>query len=180
MLDAALEAGGLNANDIKILPMTVNEHAAAYRAGKIDAVVTFEPVRSELLKEGARVLFDSSQAPGRIIDVLVVRRKEMPEHANALTGLLQGHFRAIERLASQPQDAAVQMSLRLGADSLTQLKGLRLIDLAGNRTFLSGDQPRLKTTAGKLAELMLRRGLLQRPVSVERLAEPAFLPGGRP
>ena len=180
MLDAALEAGGLNAKAIQIVPMTVDEHVAAYRAGKIDAVVTFEPMRSELLKEGARVLFDSSRAPGRIIDVLVVRAKEIPAHTIALKGLLQGHFRAIEHLASQPQDAAARMSPRLGADPLAQFKGLRLIDLAENRTLLSGIPPRLKTAVDRLAKLMLRRGLLQQPVSVERLAEPAFLPENRP
>lgn len=178
MLDAALQAGELRAQDVTIVPLTVNEHAAAYLAGKIDAVVTFEPVRSQLLKAGARVLFDSSQVPGRIVDVLVVRSEIAAAHAEALKELLKGHFRGIEYLASQPQDAEKRMAPRLGEKALAQFTGLNLPDLKENRALLGGNPPPLKSTARGLVDLMLHRKLLQRPVSVERLVDPSFLPEG--
>jgi NitT/TauT family transport system substrate-binding protein len=178
MLDAALQAGGLQAQDVTIIPLTVDEHAAAYLAGKVDAAVTFEPVRSTLLKEGARILFDSSQVPGRIVDVLVVRSEIAAAHAEALKKVLKGHFLAREYLASQPQDAAKRMAPRLNGDALAQFAGLNVPDLKENRELLGGNPPSLRNTAHELADLMLRRKLLQRPVSVERLADPSFLPEG--
>ncbi len=178
ILDAALQAGALQAKDVTIVPLTVDEHADAYLAGKVDAVVTYEPVRSQLLKAGAHVLFDSSQVPGRIVDVLVVRSEIAAAHTQALKALLKGHFRAREYLASQPQDAAKRMVPRLGENPLAQFTGLRLLDMQENRAWLTGNSPRLKSTATELADLMLRRKLLQRPVSVERLADPSFLAEG--
>ncbi|MBU1405285.1 MAG: ABC transporter substrate-binding protein [Proteobacteria bacterium] len=177
MLDAALQAGELQAEDVTIVPLTVDGHADAYRAGRIDAVVTFEPVRSRLLQEGARVLFDSAQVPGRIVDVLAVRPEVAAAHAKALGALLKGHFRAREYLAGQPQDAAKRMAPRLGENALEQFVGLRLPGIQENQALLGGNPPGLKSIAGELAALMLRRKLLHKEVSVERLADPSFLVG---
>ncbi|MBU1985825.1 MAG: ABC transporter substrate-binding protein [Proteobacteria bacterium] len=176
MLDAALEAGKLQDKDITIVPLTVDEHAAAYLAGKIDAAVTFEPVRSQLLQAGAHILFDSSQIPGRIIDVLVVRAEIAPLHKKALKNLLKGHFRARDYLTTQPQDAEKRLAPRLGNNALAQFTGLNMPDIQENQTLLGGNPPPLQITAGTLAELMLQRKLLQGTVSVDRLVDPSFLP----
>jgi len=176
MLDAALQAGALQAKDVTIIPLTVDVHAEAFLSGKVDAVVTFEPVRSRLLKAGAHVLFDSSQVPGRIIDVLAVRSEVTSINRRTLQELLQGHFRATEYLARQPQDAEKRMAPRLNGSALTQFQGIRLPDLQENRTLLGGNPPHLQSTAGELVALMLGRKLLQRPVAVARIADPAFLP----
>lgn len=179
ILDAALQAGALQTQDVTIVPLTVDEHADAYLAGKVDAVVTYEPVRSQLLNAGARVLFDSSQVPGRIVDVLVVRSEIAAAHTRALKALLKGHFLAREYLASQPQDAAKRMAPRLGENPLAQFTGLTLLDMKENQAWLGGNPPRLQSTASELADLMLRRKLLQKTVSVERLADPSFLAEGK-
>ncbi len=176
MLDAALEAGELQAKDVTIVPLTIDEQADAYLAGKVDATVTYEPVRSKLLKAGAHVLFDSSQIPGRIVDVLVVRAEIAAAHTQALKELLKGHFRAREYITSQPQDAEKRMAPRLGENALAQFTGLSLLDIKENQALLGGNSPHLKITAGALADLMLRRKLLQKPVSIDRLADPSFLP----
>ena len=176
MLDATLKAGELQAKDITIIPLTVNEHADAYLAGKIDAIVTFEPVRSKLLKAGARILFDSSQIPGRIVDVLVVRAEIAGLHKKALKELLTGHFQAREHLSDQPQDAEKRLAPRLGNNGLAQFTGLSLPDIKENRSLLGGNPPRLQITAGALADLMLHRKLLQGAVAVDHLADPSFLP----
>lgn len=179
MLDATLESAGLKIEDIQLLSVTMNEHVNAYRTGKADVVVTFEPVRGELLRLGARILFDSSAIPGRIVDVLVVRANAMPEHRLALKELVAGHFKALDYLARQPQDAAQRMApfLSVAANEvLPQFDGLKLPNLAENKALLSGSSPLLKTQAAHLAELMLRRKLLQRVVNVDHLFEPVFLP----
>lgn len=176
MLDAALQAGELLVEDVTIVPLTVGQHAAAYLAGKVDAVMTFEPVKSQLLKAGAHVLFDSTQIPGRIVDVLVVRSEIAEAHTQALKELVQGYFRALEYLATNPQEAAQRMAPRLGENALAQFSGITLPDIQENRALLGGNPPPLTITAGELAGLMLRRELLRKSVSVERIADPSFLP----
>jgi NitT/TauT family transport system substrate-binding protein len=179
MLDATLEAAALKIEDVQLISATMNEHVNSYRTGKADAIVTFEPVRSELLKLGAHILFDSSKIPGRIVDVLVVRADVISNHRGALKKLVSAHFKALQYQAQHPQDAALRIAPYLGveaADVLPQYDGLKLPDLAENQALLSGKIPGLKTQAANLADLLYRRKLLQRVVSVEQLIDPVYLP----
>jgi NitT/TauT family transport system substrate-binding protein len=183
MLDALLTAGDLSAADVQMIDMPVNEHANAYRKGIVDAVVTFEPARTALLGQGARVLFDSSRIPGRIVDVLVVRAAAVTSHPQALRTLVAAHFKALDHLARQPQDAAARLAPFLGVvpgQVLPQFAGIKLPDQAENRSLLSGSAAPLERKAAELAEFMLRRRLLRSAVSVERLADPQFLPAATP
>jgi NitT/TauT family transport system substrate-binding protein len=179
MLDAALEASGVSLKDIRIIAATIDEHLNFYKSGKVDALVTFEPVRSELLKQGAHILFDSSQIPGRILDVMIVRTDKMAEHAQALKELIAAHFLALDYQARQPQDAARRIAPYLGvaeAEVSAQYDGIKIPSLAENHSLLSGSQPKLTATAVELAELMLRHKLLAHAVNARDLAEPRFLP----
>jgi NitT/TauT family transport system substrate-binding protein len=183
MLDAMLTASGLTVADLQVIDMPVNEHENAFVKGRVDAIVTFEPARTKLLGQGAKVLFDSSRIPGRIIDVLAVRAEALDAHPRALNTLVAAHFKALDHLARQPQDAAVRLApyLRVTPEQvLAQFVGIKLPGLAENREQLSGPVPPLQRKAGELAELMLRQGLLQAPVAVAGLAEPRFLPPAAP
>jgi NitT/TauT family transport system substrate-binding protein len=179
MLDAALQAAHLTAADIQLVPLTVNEHVSAWNAGKIDALVTFEPVASVLLVRGAHRLFDSSQIPRRIVDVLVVRDEYAETHPQQLKALLAGHFAALEFLAQKPEEASARMSRRLAVPPpqvLEQLKGMQFPDAQQNRQWLAGPQPWLPLRSAELRDLMQQRHLLESKVEVSRLTLPAFLP----
>lgn len=52
--------------EIQSLKDLKGRRVGAFKQGTVDAVVTFEPVRSNLLKSGAKLLFDSTQIPGEI------------------------------------------------------------------------------------------------------------------
>jgi len=183
MLDAVLQAGGLRAADIQQVPMRLGEQVAAYKAGKVDALVTFEPALGQLLQQGARILFDSTQIPDRILDVLVVRGAAIPAHRQTLKTLLAGHFKALDYLANHPGDASARMAPRLAvapAAVLPQFSKIRLPDIPANNSFLGGATPRLQNTAALLAELMLQHHLLQHTVDVSQLADASLLPQAGP
>lgn len=179
MLDATLEAAGLKIDDVQLISATMNEHVKSYRTGKAEVVVTFEPMRSELLRLGAHILFDSSKIPGRIVDVLVVRTSVKNKHNTTLKKLVAAHFKALQYQAQEPGDAASRIAPFLGVavtDVLQQYKGLKLPDLTENHALLSGKIPGLKIQASNLADLLYRRKLLQRVVSVEQLIDSSYLP----
>lgn len=179
MLDAALQAGRLRATDIKMVPLPPNALLAAWRDGRVDAVVTFNPLRTQLLAQGAHSLFDSSQIPGRIIDVLVVRGDVFDSRPGVLKELLLGYFAALAHLQQNPQDAATRMAPRLGVTPEQvplQFSGLELPGLQENRNWLSGPAPAIKAVAADLGSVMLQRHLLRHPVNIDRLAAPDFLP----
>jgi len=179
MLDAALQAGQLSADEVHEVSLTVDEHLSAWKSGKVDALVTFEPVRSALLAADAHVLFDSSRIPGRIVDVLVVRADLVEKFKSQIRTLLAGHFSAQHYLMTHPQDASARMAPRLAttpAQLLEQLKGVHLPDALENQQWLVGNKSTLVTSAGALVQLMQQRHLLLQKVDVTHLANASFLP----
>ncbi len=176
LLDAALRAAGLTTNDVEVVPVEVDNHVEAFRSGRVDAVVTFEPSRSRLLAEGGVVLFDSSRIPGRIIDVLAVRADALPEHSGQIEHLLQAYYRALDYLQEHRQAACQRIAPRLHLSPQAvceSYSGIRLPPRVLSRAWLSDGT--LEQRAAELADLMYRRGLLPQPVSSAGLAEPRFL-----
>jgi NitT/TauT family transport system substrate-binding protein len=183
MLDALLSATNLTLGDVTLVPLPVNAHEDAFAAGKFDAVVTYEPVRTRLLAAGAKVIFDSRQIPDRILDVLVVRADAVPRHAAALRALVAAHFNALDYLTREPRDAAARIAPHLGVapvDVRPQFTGIEIPGVADNYEFLAGAEPGLDAIARDLSELMLRRRLLRERVEIDPLVDPTFLPTALP
>ncbi len=175
LLDAALEKADLTASDVDIISCTLEEHERCYTSN--DAIITFEPVRTALLNKGARQLFDSSQIPGRIIDVLVVHHDVIKRNPESLKRLLSGYFQAVEHLQIQPDDATTRMAPRLGItpeEILTSYEGLSIPGLSGNRVSLKNHE--LKNTISNLSRLMLEKKLLIKSINTENLVDGSHLP----
>lgn len=165
LLSRALEKAGLKPEDIQMVPLTQNALVRAYREGRVDAATTFEPTRTLLLREGAKILFDSSQIPNEIFDVLVVRGDEARQHPQAVAQLREAWFKALDYLRQHPQEAARLMTTREGLEPeafLEALKGLSFPDASADARLRGGG---LQEPAQRLADHMLRKGLLRRPVN---------------
>lgn len=179
MFAKALQAGGLKADEVSLVSMAISEQLDAWRRGQVDAVVTYEPVSSQLLAEGAHRLFDSRQLPDLIVDVLALRTSAIESHAEALRHLLAAHFRALDHLRHNPQDAAYRMAQRMNLPPeqvLAAFKGLVLPDLSNNHRLLAGETPSLLSSARGLSTLMLKAGLLPREDTLAGLVSADFLP----
>jgi NitT/TauT family transport system substrate-binding protein len=183
LLNGALEAGGLTVSDINVIPATVDEHEDAYHTGSVDAIVTSEPVKTKLLSEGAEILFDSSQIPGRIMNVLVVHSSALQLQREPLEALISGWFQALARFHRSPLSSAKRMAPRLALsadDMLESFSGIQLPNLEDNRVLLAGDQPVFLISARRLVELMLDQGLLRHEIAVDNLVDGTLLPKEQP
>ncbi|MCU7966347.1 MAG: hypothetical protein KZQ74_03985, partial [gamma proteobacterium symbiont of Bathyaustriella thionipta] len=141
-----------------------------------DAVISFEPVKTQLLHQGAKQLFDSRKIPGRIVDVLVVHQEATKAHTHTLKNLLIGYFKARQYLRLQPQDAARLMAPRQhisASEVLASYEGLKLPDLEENRVLLNNN---LQDTITDLSKYMIERQLLRKIPDVENIIDARFLP----
>ncbi len=182
MLTRALDKGGLRPEDIILVPSEVNQHESIYAQGKVDAVVTFEPVKTKLLKADARLLFSSKEIPGEICDVLVVRPSFLKAHPKEVAQLLEIHFRALDYLASNPKKASEIIAPREGVSAeefLHSLEGLHIPDKEENRPLLGDKNSSFIRGIRELAGVMLSKGLLSKPVNVEEMVESAPIEGGK-
>ena len=179
MLAAALERARLTPSDLELVSVPLNHQEQAYRDGQIDALVTFDPVRSRLVAAGARKVFDSSQIPDLILDVLVVRRDIAPGREAALKALVAGHFRGLHLLYTDSPNATAFIARRWQLEPgqvRTQFGGVQLLDLTENRRLLGGPSPPLDRQAAGLAELMRAANLLADSPERLRLARVDYLP----
>ncbi len=178
ILTRILEKAGLSLSDVQIVQMGVSEHEQAFKQGVVDAVVTFEPVRSNLLKVGAQVLFDSSKIPGEVVDVLVTRRDLLRTRKATIEKLVQGWFRALDYRKQHPQDADRRMAPReqVTPEQFTEsLKGVQIPDLQANLTLLGQTDASLREKTERLGKFMLSKKLLKRLPPLEQLLSDEFI-----
>ena len=181
MLSEVLKAAGLTRDHIQLVPASISQQYDAWERHEVDALVTYEPLASQLLAMGDTVkLFDSRQIPNTIIDVLAVRRDLLDSrHSNALRHLIQGHFQALDLLRRNPQDAAYRMTEHLKVpvtEVLMAYKGLVLPDAANNQRLLSGSPPELLAAAYNLVRIMRSSQLLKQDDLLNDLIRSEFLP----
>ncbi|WP_293338580.1 ABC transporter substrate-binding protein [Microcoleus sp. CAWBG58] len=168
IITRALEQKGMSPKDIKIVSLGVSEHERAFKNGKVDAVVTFGSARTKLLAVGAKQLFDSSQIPGEIVDVLIVRDDVINKQPKALQALVDGRFRALDYLTKNPKDAAIRIAPRTGVTPeqfLESLKGLSSPNLQENQKLLGKTDPSLLNGVKRLSQVMLENKLLPKAVN---------------
>ena len=174
IITRALEQKGMSPKDIKIVSLGVSEHERAFKDGKVDAVVTFGSARTKLLAAGAKLLFDSLQIPGEIVDVLIVREDVINKQPKTLQALIDGRFRALNYLTKNPQDAASRMAPRTGVTPeqfLESLKGLSSPNLLENQKLLGKTDPSLLNGVKRLSQLMLENKLLPKAVDATPLLD---------
>lgn len=176
----ALERTSLTVADLEIVSVDVADHVEAYRTGTVDAVVTYEPSRTRVLRLGARELFTSREIPGEIVDVLLVSEALATRRAGEIREVVAGWLRARDRYLAAPDSVATRMAAREGltpAELRAALDGVILPSREDNARMLSGRDSLMVQGWRRHAAFMYDQGLLPRPVDPIRLLTDRFLPG---
>ncbi|MEW6765458.1 MAG: putative urea ABC transporter substrate-binding protein [Pseudomonadota bacterium] len=131
LLARALDTVKLKEKDIKVVNTSDADIVAAYGTSDVTSVVTWNPQLSVIKAQpGASLVFDSSNIPGEIIDMMVVNTetlKDNPKLAKALTGAWY------ETMALMAKDDAAGKAART---AMAEASG----------TDLAGFEAQLKTT----------------------------------
>ncbi len=166
LLARGLSTVGLSEKDITVVNTSDADMVAVYGSKDVSAAVTWNPLLSEIKAlPGSHEVFNSSQIPGEIIDLMVVNTdilKKNPAFGKALTGAWY------EIMASmQGKDAkAVAARTDMAKASGTDLKGYDA-QLATTKMFYDAasavaftNSPKLKDTMKYVAEFSFAHGLL--------------------
>ena len=178
VLSRALALNGMQAGDVNVVHLESNEQPGAFEKGQVDGAVTFDPYRAQFLQAGAKTLFDSTQIPGEIVDLLAVRASAIQEKPKSIRALLTGWFDAIDYMKRDPKDAARRMGVRQQTSAeqfLEAEKGLSWPSLEENLRMLGGQAPELVVAGRRLMTLMLEAKLLRAKLDIESLLAPGPL-----
>ena len=123
LLARALDTVGLSERDLTVVNTSDADMIAAYATDDVTAVVTWNPLLSQIEAEAnATKVFDSAGIPGEIIDIMMVNTKTLsdnPAFGKALTG---AWFEVMALMASQTAEG------QAARDSMAAASGT---DLAG-------------------------------------------------
>ena len=178
ILGRVLEKAALTAQDITIVPMAPEQCDEKFLKGEVDAVVTHEPYSSRIVEAGGVALFDSSQMPGEIVNVLVVRAETIASNRETLTNLLQGWFRAVDLCAKDRTKAARIGAIHHGITEdrfLRSLSRLELLTAQRNLQLLGEANGPLHDTVRKLGANMRKYQLLEKMVDPATLLDASIL-----
>ena len=139
-INSLLLDAGMSQDDIELVNMTATDAGMAFAAGRVDAAVTWEPALSQGANSpNGHLLISSAETPGLIVDVIAVTDETLNEHREELAAFVRAWQRALDYLASNPDESYEIMARGVGgwledpaawAETLT---GIEYIDLAKNR-----------------------------------------------
>lgn len=183
LLARGLETVGLAEKDIKVVNTSDADIVAAYATPAVTAAVTWNPLLSEITAmPGATKVFDSSQIPGEIIDLMVVNTKTLEKNP-ALGKALTGAWYEIMALMSKNDAAGKAAKESMAKASGTDLAGFDA-QLASTKMFYKPadavaftTSPALVATMKKVAKFSFDHGLLGEGASSENFIGIAY-PGG--
>ncbi|WP_026958043.1 putative urea ABC transporter substrate-binding protein [Aliagarivorans taiwanensis] len=166
LLARGLESVGLSERDLTVVNTSDADLVAAYATSDVTAVTTWNPLLSEITEmPDANLVFNSSQIPGEIIDLLVVNTDTLaadPKLGKALTGA----WYEIMATMSADDDKGVEARSFMAEASGTDLAGYDA-QLASTKMFYQADDAvgftnssELMQTMAKVAEFSFYHGLL--------------------
>ena len=166
LLARALDSVKLRERDVKVINTSDADMVSAFETPDVTAVVTWNPLLSTILANpNAKKVFDSSQIPGEIIDLMVANSKVLKDNPNfgkALVGIW--YETAALMMAQTPEGAAARAEM--GKASGTDVAGFEA-QLAATKLFASPSDamafvssPGLATTMDLVRNFLFSKGLL--------------------
>ena len=146
---SALASAQLSFDDVILVSLPQPNNINALLAGEIDAAQTYPPFATKALANPNIIrLFDTSQTPGDIIDIIFTRRSIVTERAEDLAKVARAFERAVQYQSTNSEDAIARMAKREGltpAEFIDALSGLKIISQQEQASYLQ---------EGKLLELL--------------------------
>jgi NitT/TauT family transport system substrate-binding protein len=139
---------------------------AAFTAGSVDAMVSWEPFLSEAIANGGddvHMLVSTAAATNVIADTLVARQEVIDKGPATVQAFVHGWFQGIDQMKQDPTAAYAQIAnaLKLTPDDVSaMLSGLKLTPFADNAQFygLTGVKSHYETLFNAAYQVYRRLG----------------------
>jgi NitT/TauT family transport system substrate-binding protein len=182
LLLLGLQKEGLTAKDIQLQPLETGQAAAAFAAGKVDAVGAFAPFTTQALKlKNSKVLFSSKDFPGAISDHLVFDRKFVEAHPEQVQAMVDTWFDTLAYIQQNKAAAYAIMAKRAGV-SVEEYNsydaGTTIFSLEDNLKALElrdGDFTSLPFAAKEISAFLVESGLVKQAPDISKLFDDRFI-----
>ena len=163
LLARALDGAGLSERDLTVVNTSDADMIAAYATDDVTSVVTWNPLLSEIAATpGSTQVFDSSNIPGEIIDIMMVNTETLAANPDFGKALVGAWYEVMELMAAGDTEVLDSLAAASGTDLAgyqAQLDTTNMFyDPAEAVAFTS--TPELPTTMQFVAEFLFDKGIL--------------------
>ena len=185
LLLLGLKKARISEKDITFVPLETGAAAAAFVAGKVDAVGVFAPFTTQALKRpGSTTLYSSRDFPGAISDHLVCSRAFVAKNPQKVQKIVNSWFATLRQIKAEPGPSMAILAKRAGvseADYKAYDAGTTIYSLEKNReVFKPGTtMTSLPYAAEQISAFLQAVGLAKSAPKLEGLLEPTFVNNAR-
>ncbi|EBA09395.1 putative urea ABC transporter substrate-binding protein [Sagittula stellata] len=165
LLARGLDTVGLSERDLDgVINTSDADMIAAYSTSDVEAVVTWNPLVSEILATGdkANSVFDSSMIPGEILDLMVVNTETLADNPAFGKAVAGAWYEVMSLMAAGDEEVLTELAEASGTD----LEGYKA-QLAATEMFYDpaeavaqASSPELPGTMTEVAEFLFDKGIL--------------------
>jgi NitT/TauT family transport system substrate-binding protein len=181
LLLLALQKAGLGPADVKFTPLATDAAAAAFVAGRVDAVGVFAPFTTTALeRQGSKAIATSKDFPGAIPDHLVVNPSLIQDRPDDVQALVKTWFDTVDWIRTNRDQAIAIMAKRAGVsptDYATYDAGTTIFTLENNlEAFTPGStDAHLDYQGRKITDFLLQTELIDTKPDLEGLLDDQFV-----
>lgn len=173
LLAQALDRAGLTLNDINAIDMKSGDAGAAFVAGSVDAAVTWQPWLSKAeATEFGKILIDTGDMPGLIVDALAARSDFAREHEADFKAFVDAYFEGVDFMREEPAAAneIIARNLKMSQETLeATLSDVRFFTRKDNADFFAGDDSAAQQLVENAGEFYKRIGVLRNTPDVQKV-----------
>ncbi|CTQ48816.1 putative urea ABC transporter substrate-binding protein [Jannaschia donghaensis] len=164
LLARGLDSVGLSEADLDgVINTSDADMIAAFATDDVQAVVTWNPLVSAILEEpGATKVFDSSDIPGEIIDLMVVNTETLAANPDFGKALVGAWYEVMGLMAAGDEDVLTAMAEASGTDLAgyqAQLGSTQMFFAPEDAVAFTSD-PALPETMVSVADFLFDKGIL--------------------
>ena len=153
LLARALDSVGMAERALTVVNTSDADMVAAFKTDEVEAVVTWNPLLSEIASEpGAKVLYTSAEIPGEIIDMMVVNTETLADNPDFGKALVGAWYETMSIMMKDDAEGKAARSF-MGEKSGTDLAGYEA-QLATTRMFYKPEEAVAFAMSENLTETM--------------------------
>ena len=165
LMARALDSVGLAEKDVSVVNTSDADMVSVYGSNDVTAVTTWNPLLSEIMAmPNSYKVYDSSQIPGEIIDLMIVNTKTLQQNPKFGKALVGAWYEIMSTMSKGSKAKVARMDM--ATSSGTDLKGYDA-QLATTEMFYTAasavkftNSPKLKNTMKYVAEFSFDHGIL--------------------
>lgn len=172
IMTRALEKSGLSLDDVIIEGLNPIAMQDALLSGKVAAVHVYPPYSTELMRNSENVvkIFDSSEIPGEIVDLLSLSPEIVNNHPEDVAALRRAWNKAVAYARAHPEEANIIMAEyeKITPQEFAEaLKGVKIMNMEEQMPLIQGGT---FTKGVEAVERILHKaGELKKPVNADEL-----------